>query len=81
MTIVIDTEIIELFRVQWWHLQCKFGIKVFDLNTYTSDKDRRHCRNMSVKKLKVVDYACTDQRAALSILFSKIFVSNLQINR
>ena len=31
MTIVIDTEIIELFRIQWWHLQCKFGIKVFDL--------------------------------------------------
>ena len=31
MTIVIDTEIIELFRRQWWHLQCKFGIKVFDL--------------------------------------------------
>ena len=30
MTIVIDTEIIELFRIQWWHLQCKFGIKVFD---------------------------------------------------
>ena len=31
MTIVIDTEIIELFRIQWWHLQWKFGIKVFDL--------------------------------------------------
>ena len=31
MTIVIDTEIIELFRIQWWHLQCKFGIKVFEL--------------------------------------------------
>ena len=28
---MIDTEIIELFRIQWWHLQCKFGIKVFDL--------------------------------------------------
>ena len=31
MTIVIDTKIIELFRIQWWHSQCKFGIKVFDL--------------------------------------------------
>ena len=31
MTIVIDTEIIEMFRIQWWHLQCTFGIKVFDL--------------------------------------------------
>ena len=28
MTIVIDTEIIELLRIQWWHLQCKFGFKV-----------------------------------------------------
>ena len=31
MTIVIDTEIIALFRIQWWHLQCKLDIKVFDL--------------------------------------------------
>ena len=31
MIIVIDIEIIELFRIQWWHLQCKFGIKVFNL--------------------------------------------------
>ena len=31
MTIVIDTEIIDLFRIQWWQLQSKFGIKVFYL--------------------------------------------------
>ena len=24
MTIAIDAEIIELFRIQWWHSQCKF---------------------------------------------------------
>ena len=32
MTIVIDTEIIELFTIQCWHLQCKFAIKVFVFN-------------------------------------------------
>ena len=31
MTIVIDNEIIELFRIHWYYLQRKFGIKVFDL--------------------------------------------------
>ena len=31
MTIMIDTEITELFIIQWLLLQCKFDIKVFDL--------------------------------------------------
>ena len=27
MTIVIDTEIIELFKIQWWHLQYSLVLK------------------------------------------------------
>ena len=49
MTIVIDTEIIELFRIQWWHLQCKFGIKVMLIHTVmiltdddVGDSDEKH---------------------------------------
>ena len=63
MTIVIDTEIIELFRIQWWHLQCKFDIKVFDLNIqrgvfpmYKSNTLVVHCSKFARNEKK--EHAC-----------------------
>ena len=69
MTIVINTEIIELFKIQYYQLilshynlsllsiVINFLIYTYHyLVYYNTDKDRRRSRNMSVKELKVVVY-------------------------